>query len=45
MKTYKVTLESHSGSCKKVRVLAANKFEAMAKAQRGNWIAVEAEEV
>lgn len=40
MKTYTVTLENYSGKCKKVEVIAVDKFDAMAKAHKSGWIPV-----
>lgn len=43
MKTWTVTLESYEGRCKRVKILAADAYEAMAAAQMKytGWIPVE----
>lgn len=43
--TYRVTLENFDGRCKKVKVVAANPYDAMAATQKGGWYPVEVVEI
>jgi type II secretory pathway component PulF len=41
MKTYTVTLENYEGRSKRVKVDAANEYDAMASAQKNGWFPVD----
>lgn len=41
MTKYRVTLENSDGGCKRVTVMAATEWDAMAITQRGGWYPVE----
>lgn len=43
MQKYRVIVENFGGECKRVIVLAANPYDAMAAAQKGGWYAVDVE--
>lgn len=44
MNSYTVTVENFEGKCKRVKVTAANGYEAMATAQKNGWYAVDVEQ-
>ena len=41
MKLYTVTVENFEGRCKRVKVLAATPYDAMAACQKNGWYAVD----
>ncbi len=41
MSEFRVTLENYEGKCKRITVIAANPYDAMAMTQRGGWYPVD----